>query len=101
MSASPHANGGAAARRSACRTSASTRSRSTAPGAARAENTRPLGAFLREVMRANPESFRLFGPDETTSNRLAAVYEASKKLWLAELAARGRRRRRSSPPTGA
>jgi len=54
------------------------------PGASQAENTRPLGALLRDVMRANAHCFRLFGPDETTSNRLDAVYEASKKLWLAE-----------------
>jgi phosphoketolase len=55
-----------------------------APGASAAENTRPLGALLRDVMRANPERFRVFGPDETTSNKLDAVYEASPKLWLAE-----------------
>jgi len=55
-----------------------------APGAAQAGNTRPLGAFLRDAMRGNPESFRLFGPDETTSNKLDAVYEVSPKLWLAE-----------------
>jgi len=54
------------------------------PGKAQAENTRPLGAFLRDVMRANGDRFRVFGPDETTSNRLDAVYEASRKLWLAE-----------------
>ena len=55
-----------------------------APGASAAENTRPLGAFLRDVMRANGESFRVFGPDETTSNKLDAVYEVSRKLWLEE-----------------
>jgi acetate kinase len=53
-----------------------------APGASEAENTRPLGVLLRDVMRSNPENFRVFGPDETTSNRLDAVYEASRKLWL-------------------
>ncbi|WP_242393627.1 phosphoketolase [Anaeromyxobacter oryzisoli] len=52
------------------------------PGNATAEGTRPLGAFLRDVVRANPDNFRVFGPDETTSNRLDAVYEASRKLWL-------------------
>ena len=51
-------------------------------GAATAENTRVLGGFLRDVMRQNMDSFRLFGPDETASNRLSAVYEASKKVWL-------------------
>lgn len=55
-----------------------------APGAAAHSNTAPFGEFLRDVLRANPDNFRLFGPDETTSNKLAAVYEASKKTWLAE-----------------
>ncbi len=54
------------------------------PGTSEAENTRPLGAFLRDVMRNNPHNFRLFGPDETASNRLNAVYEVSKKTWLAD-----------------
>jgi xylulose-5-phosphate/fructose-6-phosphate phosphoketolase len=49
------------------------------------ENTRPLGAFLRDIMRANMTTFRVFGPDETASNRLQAVYEASKKTWMADL----------------
>jgi len=49
------------------------------------ENTKPLGEFLRDVMRANMTSFRVFGPDETASNRLQAVYEVSKKTWMAEL----------------
>lgn len=55
------------------------------PGTTEAENTRPLGAFLRDVMRNNMHNFRMFGPDETASNRLTAVYEASKKTWLADL----------------
>ncbi len=54
------------------------------PGDHKAEATRVLGRFLREVMRQNMETFRLFGPDETASNRLEAVYEASGKTWLAE-----------------
>jgi xylulose-5-phosphate/fructose-6-phosphate phosphoketolase len=49
------------------------------------ENTRPLGEFLRDVLRGNPSTFRVFGPDETASNKLQAVYEASKKTWLADL----------------
>ena len=55
-----------------------------APGQSSKENTRPLGAFLRDVLRDNPHNFRVFGPDETSSNKLDAVYEASRKLWLAE-----------------
>ncbi|SHI40300.1 xylulose-5-phosphate/fructose-6-phosphate phosphoketolase [Nocardiopsis flavescens] len=49
------------------------------------EATRVLGHFLRDVIRANPETFRLVGPDETASNRLSAVYEATDKVWGAEL----------------
>jgi xylulose-5-phosphate/fructose-6-phosphate phosphoketolase len=49
------------------------------------ENTKPLGEFLRDVLRQNPTTFRVFGPDETASNRLQAVYQASKKIWMADL----------------
>ena len=44
-----------------------------------------LGQFLRDVMRDNMHNFRVFGPDETASNRLQAIYEASRKTWLAEM----------------
>ena len=54
------------------------------PGQASAENTRPLGRFLRDIMRQNSTNFRVFGPDENSSNRLDAIYEVSKKLWLAD-----------------
>jgi xylulose-5-phosphate/fructose-6-phosphate phosphoketolase len=54
------------------------------PGTAEAENCRPLGVFLRDVMKANMHNFRVFGPDENTSNKLNAVYEVSKKMWLEE-----------------
>lgn len=43
-----------------------------------------LGHYLAEVMRRNMNSFRVFGPDETASNKLNAIYAASKKTWLAE-----------------
>jgi xylulose-5-phosphate/fructose-6-phosphate phosphoketolase len=49
-----------------------------------AENTRPLGCFLRDIMRQNMTNFRVFGPDENTSNKLDNIYEATKKLWLAD-----------------
>jgi xylulose-5-phosphate/fructose-6-phosphate phosphoketolase len=55
------------------------------PGILEAEPTYILGQFLRDVMRGNMTNFRVFGPDETASNRLQAIYEASKKTWLAEL----------------
>ncbi len=54
------------------------------PAVSVAENTRPLGRFLAEVMRRNARSFRVFGPDENSSNKLDAIYEVSKKLWLAD-----------------
>jgi xylulose-5-phosphate/fructose-6-phosphate phosphoketolase len=57
----------------------------TEPGATTAENTRVLGGFLRDVMRENMTSFRLFGPDETDSNRLSAVFDATKKVWMEEI----------------
>ncbi|HEX4211438.1 MAG TPA: phosphoketolase family protein, partial [Candidatus Binataceae bacterium] len=55
------------------------------PGRETASNTYIMGQFLRDVMRNNMTSFRVFGPDETASNRLNAIYEASKKTWLEEI----------------
>ena len=57
------------------------------PGQSEGEATRILGEYLREVFVLNAEAhnFRLFGPDETASNRLDAVYKASKKTWMATL----------------
>lgn len=49
-----------------------------------AENTRPLGKFLAEVMRQNKQNFRVFGPDENSSNKLDDIYKVSKKTWLAD-----------------
>jgi phosphoketolase len=54
------------------------------PAVGEADNTRPLGAFLRDTMRQNMRTFRVFGPDETSSNKLDALYEVTGKLWLAE-----------------
>ena len=54
------------------------------PGTQEAANTPPLGNFLRDIMRKNMHNFRVFGPDENTSNKLQAIYEVSKKLWLAD-----------------
>lgn len=55
------------------------------PGQPEVENTRPLGMFLRDTMKLNPTNFRVFGPDETTSNKLDAIYAASKKFWIADM----------------
>ena len=51
------------------------------PGVMEVSNTYPLGVFLRDIIKANPHNFRLFGPDETASNQLQAVYETTKKVW--------------------
>ena len=56
-----------------------------APGGSSAEATRVLGTFLRDVMAKNMESFRVFGPDETASNRLGAVLEVTNRTWEAEI----------------
>jgi xylulose-5-phosphate/fructose-6-phosphate phosphoketolase len=49
-----------------------------------AGNVPTFGNFLREVMRLNMRNFRVFGPDETQSNRLQALYEVTQKAWLGE-----------------
>ena len=54
------------------------------PGQMEVSNTHPLGVFLRDIMKGNMERFRVFGPDETTSNKLDAIYEITKKTWLEE-----------------
>jgi len=84
MGANPHANGGL--RRKALRLPdfRDYAIQVEKPGQAAAENTRPLGRFLRDIMRQNPSNFRVFGPDENSSNKLDAIYEVSKKLWLAD-----------------
>ena len=53
------------------------------PGTVSQRNTGVLGEFLREVMRQNMTTFRVFGPDETASNKLQAIYEVTPKTWLA------------------
>jgi xylulose-5-phosphate/fructose-6-phosphate phosphoketolase len=87
MSANPIANGGAVREPLRLPDFRGYATPVTAPGASMVENTRVLGAFLRDVMRDNMTSFRIFSPDEMASNRLTAVYEASKKTWMAEMRA--------------
>jgi len=85
MSANPHANGGLLRRPLRLpdvRTYAVPVDR---PGGSEAESTRPLAAYLRDILRHNPHGFRVFGPDETTSNKLDAVYAVSGKTWMADL----------------
>lgn len=54
------------------------------PGVVEFGNTLPLGALLSGIFKNNADNFRLFGPDETASNKLQTVYEATKKTWMAE-----------------
>jgi xylulose-5-phosphate/fructose-6-phosphate phosphoketolase len=54
------------------------------PGTSMSEATREMGKLMRDIIRMNPSTFRLFGPDETASNRLSPVFEATDKVWLSE-----------------
>ena len=56
------------------------------PGQVRAEATRVMGRFMRDIMKLNMENrnFRVFGPDETSSNRLDALFEVTDRAWVAE-----------------
>ncbi len=83
MSASPHANGGLLLRDLRLPDFRDYRVEVTAPGAVASEPTRVLGRWLRDVVAANQETFRLFGPDETASNRLSAVFEVTDRTWNA------------------
>jgi xylulose-5-phosphate/fructose-6-phosphate phosphoketolase len=87
MGANPHANGGLLLRELELPDFRRYAVKVTSPATATSEATRVLGAFLRDVFRANPENFRIMGPDETASNRLGAVLEATDRVWEAELLA--------------
>jgi xylulose-5-phosphate/fructose-6-phosphate phosphoketolase len=84
MSANPHANGGQLRRPLRLPDFRDYAVPVRKPGVSEVENTRKLGEFLRDILKLNADNFRVFGPDETTSNKLDAVYQASKKTWLAD-----------------
>ena len=84
MSASPHANGGVLRKDLRLSDFRDYGVPVEYPGKSEVENTNPLGKFLRDVMRNNLQNFRVFGPDETASNRLNAIYEVSKKTWMGD-----------------
>ncbi|MFI3219944.1 MAG: phosphoketolase family protein, partial [Methylococcales bacterium] len=84
MSANPHANGGLLRKALRMPDFKDYQLALSAPGKVSAENTRPLGKFLRDIMRDNMTNFRVFGPDENSSNKLDDIYEVSKKTWLAD-----------------
>jgi xylulose-5-phosphate/fructose-6-phosphate phosphoketolase len=84
MSANPHANGGLLRRELELPDFRGYAVDVPEPGRTSSEATRVLGTWLRDVIRANPDSFRIVGPDETASNRLGAVFEATDRVWQAE-----------------
>ena len=85
MSANPHANGGLLRKALALPDFRDYALDVPPNGSLQHENTRPLGEYLRDVMARNMTSFRVFGPDETASNRLQAIYGATKKAWMADV----------------
>jgi len=82
MGANPHANGGLLKRDLRLPDYRTFAVDVPAPAAAHAEATRVAGAFLRDIIRLNQDNFRLMGPDETSSNRLDAVFEATDRVWM-------------------
>jgi xylulose-5-phosphate/fructose-6-phosphate phosphoketolase len=84
MGANPHANGGLVLRELRLPDFRDYAVDVPEPGTRSSEATRTLGRFLRDVVAANLGTFRIFGPDETASNRLDAVFEATGKTWVAE-----------------
>ncbi len=87
MGANPHANGGLLLRDLRLPDFRDYAVDVSKPGAVDGEATRVLGSFLRDVMKRNAaaRNFRLFGPDETASNRLGNVFEAANTVWNAEI----------------
>ncbi|TSA21901.1 MAG: phosphoketolase family protein [Betaproteobacteria bacterium] len=85
MSANPHANGGLLRRALNIPDFRDYAATLEGPGKGVAENTRPLGRLLRDIMANNSHNFRVFGPDENASNKLDDIYTVSKKTWLADI----------------
>src|SRR5487761_1187208 len=85
MSAKPHANGGRLLRDLSLPGFRDYAVEVSKPGASMSEATRVLGGWLRDVIQANPTSFRLFGPDETASNRLGEVFEVTSRQFEGQI----------------
>jgi len=85
MGANPHANGGLLREELKLPDFRNYAVQVTSRGTTLHENTKPMGEFLRDVMKNNMTRFRVFGPDETASNRLQSIYEVSKKTWMADM----------------
>jgi xylulose-5-phosphate/fructose-6-phosphate phosphoketolase len=84
MSANPHANGGSLLRDLVLPDFRKYAVAVEKPGTTLSEATRVLGTYLRDVVRQNPDNFRIVSPDETVSNRLGAVLEVTDREWMAE-----------------
>ncbi|MFO0014962.1 MAG: phosphoketolase [Synechococcaceae cyanobacterium] len=84
MGSNPHANGGVLRHKLRLPEISNYAVDVPGPGSIEVENTYVLGELLRDAIDLNPHSLRVFGPDETASNRLQAIYERSKKVWMAE-----------------
>jgi xylulose-5-phosphate/fructose-6-phosphate phosphoketolase len=84
MSANPHTNGGLLTRDLELPDFRDYAVDVPAPGETSTEATHALGVWLRDVIKANPDRFRLMGPDETASNRLQSVFEVTNRMWEAE-----------------
>jgi xylulose-5-phosphate/fructose-6-phosphate phosphoketolase len=87
ISANPHANGGLLLRDLSLPDFRTYAVEVRQPATTTAEATKVLGGFLRDVVTGNKDNFRIFGPDETTSNRLNAVLEATNRTWVADTVA--------------
>ena len=85
MSANPHANGGTLLEPLVMPDYRDYAVPVPKPGHGEAEATRVLGTFLRDIVRRNPANFRIVGPDETASNRLDAVFEATNRAFMGEI----------------
>ena len=84
ISANPHANGGSLRHALDMPDTDKYQIAVSTPGGQDVSPTQVLGQFLRDIMARNGDRFRLFGPDETASNRLSAVYEVTGKTWMAQ-----------------
>jgi len=84
MGANPHANGGMLMRPLRMPDFRVHAVAVPSPGALEGQDTLVLGKFLRDIVKLNPDNFRIFGPDETLSNLLGAVFEASNRQWDAQ-----------------
>ncbi|MEB3255896.1 MAG: phosphoketolase family protein [Synechococcaceae cyanobacterium] len=85
MGSNPHANGGLLRRRLRLGDADAFAVDVESPASSEAENTAPLGALLRDAVQRNPDTLRIFGPDETASNRLQALFGVTGKVWMEEL----------------